>query len=87
LTKRLDGASEVIIKCPEVCMTNRPGMTSQPAQSEHSRAVFKNNLRGEDAYSRHQRYIRDYEQVYGSGRASGSVQKRTDFDVLKAAHR
>ncbi|EJU04915.1 hypothetical protein DACRYDRAFT_104808 [Dacryopinax primogenitus] len=54
-------------------------------QSEHSKSIFRNTLRGEDAYSRHQRYVHDYIDYYG-GRKQVQ-EKKTDFDVLKAAHR
>lgn len=60
-------------------------------QSSHAKALFRNNLQGEDAYARHQRYVRDYARFYSS--SSGSTvsdpapNRRTDFDVLKAAHK
>ncbi|KAG9050202.1 hypothetical protein FS837_007100 [Tulasnella sp. UAMH 9824] len=59
-----------------------------PPQSEHSRAVFRNNLNGETAYQRHQRYVRSA-QLYGDAHLNGesSTAKRTDFDVLKASHK
>ncbi|KZP00584.1 hypothetical protein CALVIDRAFT_524876 [Calocera viscosa TUFC12733] len=65
---------------------------SQPAQSSHAKSVFRNTLRGEDAYARHRRYVREYVDVYqprhGPGPGKGFEQERkTDFDVLKAAHR
>ncbi|KAG8930645.1 hypothetical protein FRC01_002449 [Tulasnella sp. 417] len=57
-------------------------------QSEHSRAVFRNNLNGETAYQRHQRYVRSA-QLYGDAHLSGEsdATKRTDYDVLKASHK
>jgi len=57
-------------------------------QSEHSRSVFRNNLDGETAWQRHQRYVRSA-QLYESteGGSSSSVVKRTDFDALKDAHK
>lgn len=58
-----------------------------PPQSGHSRSVFRNNLNGETAYQRHQRYVRSV-QLYGDSRIGGesSTAKRTDFDILKASH-
>ncbi|KAF8340312.1 folate-sensitive fragile site protein Fra10Ac1-domain-containing protein [Cantharellus anzutake] len=56
-------------------------------QSEHAKSIFRPNITG-TAYERHQKYIRDYVDVYGSSsRPSTSVTKRTDFDVLKERHR
>ncbi|KIO26754.1 hypothetical protein M407DRAFT_243580 [Tulasnella calospora MUT 4182] len=59
-----------------------------PPQSGHSRTVFRNNLNGETAYQRHQRYVHSA-RLYGDASLSGesSAAKRTDFDVLKASHR
>lgn len=56
------------------------------AQSEHSRSVFRNNLRGEDAYSRHVRYITQFQNVYGGGSAGKQV-KRTEMDGLVEKHK
>jgi len=56
-------------------------------QSEHSRSVFRNSLDGETAYQRHQRYVRMV-QSYGEHLTGESLGvRRTDFDVLKDAHR
>ncbi|KAG9015938.1 hypothetical protein FRB90_004114 [Tulasnella sp. 427] len=59
-----------------------------PPQSNYSRSLFRNNLNGETAYQRHQRYVRSA-QLYGDSHISGegSSAKRNDFDVLKATHK
>jgi len=58
-----------------------------PPQSEHARTVFRNNLDGENAWQRHQRYVRSA-QLYNQGAAGSSsqVSRRNDFDALKDAH-
>ncbi|KAG8905942.1 hypothetical protein FRB99_007947 [Tulasnella sp. 403] len=57
-----------------------------PQQPEYARSVFRNNLDGETAYQRHQRYVRSA-QLYGEQIGDSSTAKKTDFDVLKKAHR
>jgi len=56
-----------------------------PQQSDHARSVFRNNLNGETAWQRHQRYVRSA-QLYGQCEAGGTNLKRNDFDVLKESH-
>lgn len=59
------------------------------SQSEHSRTVFRNNLDGETAWQRHQRYVRSAQHYGGEDAEGGSTSgvKRTDFDALKDAHK
>ncbi|KAG9104809.1 hypothetical protein FRC06_009279 [Ceratobasidium sp. 370] len=63
--------------------------TSTPSQSDFARSVFRNNLRGEDAYSRHVRYVTQFQNVYGSGSGSKVPAKsgRTELDGLIQGHR
>jgi len=59
-----------------------------PPQSEHTRSISRNNLRGEDAYLRHKKYIREFADVYGSSSTGdASTSRKTDYDVLKESHK
>lgn len=64
-----------------------PGGAAQ--QSDYARSVFKNNLGGHDAYSRHVRYITQFQNVYGGGGGSGkvAVKGKTELDGLVEKHR
>ncbi|KAG8740877.1 hypothetical protein FRC10_003792 [Ceratobasidium sp. 414] len=66
-----------------------PASTSTSSQSDFARSVFRNNLRGEDAYSRHVRYITQFQNVYGSSSESKAPAKsgRTELDGLVQGHR
>ncbi|KAG8928838.1 hypothetical protein FRC03_010054 [Tulasnella sp. 419] len=56
-----------------------------PTQSAYSASVFRNNLNGEDAYARHQRYVSSA-RLYGEGKSEVSSSRRTEFEALKEAH-
>jgi protein FRA10AC1 len=61
-------------------------------QDDHSRQIFRNNLRGESAWDRHKSYVARYLQVYerdgGKARqARLDSSTRNDWGVLKERHR
>ncbi|KAG8684526.1 hypothetical protein FRC08_013645 [Ceratobasidium sp. 394] len=65
-----------------------PASTSTSSQSDFARSVFRNNLRGEDAYSRHVRYVTQFQNVYGSsGSKLPAKSGRTELDGLIQGHR
>lgn len=64
---------------------SRPGPSKQP-QSDFARSVFSNNLRGEDAYARHVRYITQFQNMYGAGSVP-AVKGKTEMDGLVERHR
>lgn len=62
-------------------------------QSEHSLRIFRNNLHGQSAWDRHQKYVTRYLQVYKRDGEKEARQEqvdstaRNDWDVLKEKHR
>ncbi|CAE7144248.1 unnamed protein product [Rhizoctonia solani] len=58
------------------------------SQSDHARSVFRNNLGGQDAYTRHVRYIAQFQNVYNSGGSTQVKGKgRTEMDGLVENHK
>ena len=57
-----------------------------PPQNAHSREVFKPNLNGEDAYTRHRRQVQ-VAQLYKSVTQDRQADLRTEFDILKDTHK
>ncbi|GBC06933.1 hypothetical protein RclHR1_07150003 [Rhizophagus clarus] len=59
-------------------------------QSEYSKKIFCDNLRGLDAYARHKKFMKDYVNFYGRERGIGqssSKETKTEFDILKENHK
>lgn len=60
-------------------------------QDDHSKKIFRNTLRGQDAWERHQEYVSRYLSVYGDGgkalKARLEARNRNDWDILKEKHR
>ncbi|KAG8773766.1 hypothetical protein FRC12_002323 [Ceratobasidium sp. 428] len=61
-----------------------PASTS--SQSDFARSAFRNNLRGEDAYSRHVRYVTQFQNVYGGSKVPAKSGK-TELDGLIQGHK
>ncbi|CAE6450413.1 unnamed protein product [Rhizoctonia solani] len=58
------------------------------SQSDHARSVFRNNLGGQDAYTRHVRYITQFQNVYNSaGSAQVKAKGRSEMDGLVENHK
>ncbi|CAE6409656.1 unnamed protein product [Rhizoctonia solani] len=57
------------------------------SQSDHARSVFRNNLGGQDAYSRHVRYVVQFQNVYNPGSSPQVVKGRTEMDGLVEHHK
>ncbi|KAJ1307778.1 hypothetical protein OPQ81_001864 [Rhizoctonia solani] len=58
------------------------------SQSEHARSVFRNNLGGQDAYTRHVRYITQFRNVYNPGGSSQAMSKgKSEMDGLVKNHK
>ncbi|KDN48719.1 hypothetical protein RSAG8_02706, partial [Rhizoctonia solani AG-8 WAC10335] len=58
------------------------------SQSDHGRSIFRNNLGGQDAYTRHVRYIAQFQNVYNSGGSTQAKAKgRTEMDGLVENHK
>ncbi|CAE6460768.1 unnamed protein product [Rhizoctonia solani] len=58
------------------------------SQSDHARSVFRNNLGGQDAYTRHVRYITQFQNVYNPGSSTRTNTKgRTELDGLVENHK
>ncbi|KAM3589359.1 hypothetical protein VKS41_000226 [Umbelopsis sp. WA50703] len=56
-------------------------------QSEHSKRIFRNELNGMDAYSRHKRFVRDYIRFYGNSQPKTARVGKTELDILQENHR
>ncbi|CAI2167035.1 13614_t:CDS:2 [Funneliformis geosporum] len=54
--------------------------------SEYSKKVFRDNLQGLDAYTRHKLFMRDYVNFYGHNSQPSNVETKTEFDILKENH-
>ncbi|QRV90044.1 Folate-sensitive fragile site protein Fra10Ac1 [Ceratobasidium sp. AG-Ba] len=61
-----------------------PASTSQ---SDFARSVFRNNLRGEDAYSRHIRYVTQFQNIYGGGSKPAVKSGKSELDGLIEQHK
>ncbi|KAH7341535.1 folate-sensitive fragile site protein Fra10Ac1-domain-containing protein [Rhizoctonia solani] len=58
------------------------------SQSDHARSVFRNNLGGQDAYTRHVRYINQFQNVYNPGSSTRTNAKgKTELDGLVENHK
>ncbi|CUA68494.1 Protein FRA10AC1 [Homo sapiens] [Rhizoctonia solani] len=58
------------------------------SQSDHARSVFRNNLGGQDAYTRHVRYITQFQNVYNpAGSAQVKAKGRSEMDGLVENHK
>ncbi|CAE6438128.1 unnamed protein product [Rhizoctonia solani] len=58
------------------------------SQSDHARSVFRNNLGGQDAYTRHVRYITQFQNVYNpTGSAQVKAKGRSEMDGLVENHK
>ncbi|CAG8494152.1 3070_t:CDS:2 [Paraglomus brasilianum] len=67
---------------------NNTGTLKREEQNEYARSVFRDNLKGLDAYARHKKFMRDYVHFYGN-RASTSAEtvSKTELDILKENHK
>ncbi|CAG8640637.1 14825_t:CDS:2 [Funneliformis caledonium] len=54
--------------------------------SEYSKKIFRDNLQGLDAYTRHKLFMRDYVNFYGNNGQPSNVETKTEFDILKENH-
>ncbi|CAG8630082.1 149_t:CDS:2 [Ambispora gerdemannii] len=65
--------------------------TSLKEQSEYAKSVFRDNLKGLDAFARHKKFINDYVRFYGGKRREAttldSTETKTEFDILKENHK
>ncbi|CCO29642.1 Protein FRA10AC1 [Rhizoctonia solani AG-1 IB] len=58
------------------------------SQSDHARSVFRNNLGGQDAYTRHVRYVKQFQNVYNpGGSAQMKAKGKTEMDGLVEHHK
>ncbi|CAE6477803.1 unnamed protein product [Rhizoctonia solani] len=56
--------------------------------SDHARSIFRNNLGGQDAYTRHVRYITQFQNVYNPGGSTqGKTKGKTEMDGLVENHK
>ncbi|RUS15858.1 folate-sensitive fragile site protein Fra10Ac1-domain-containing protein [Endogone sp. FLAS-F59071] len=60
-------------------------------QSEYAKRIFRNELNGSDAYTRHKKLINDYILFYGRDPSKSSSEiadtVKTELDVLKENHK
>ncbi|KAF8734010.1 Folate-sensitive fragile site protein Fra10Ac1, partial [Rhizoctonia solani] len=58
------------------------------SQSDHARSVFRNNLGGQDAYTRHVRYVTQFQNVYNPSDSTRVQAKgKTEMDGLVEHHK
>ncbi|CAG8462818.1 15278_t:CDS:2 [Funneliformis mosseae] len=55
--------------------------------SEYSKKIFRDNLQGLDAYTRHKLFMRDYVNFYGNNGQPSNVETKTEIDILKENHK
>ncbi|CAG8466551.1 5500_t:CDS:2 [Ambispora leptoticha] len=64
--------------------------TNLKEQSEYAKSVFRDNLKGLDAFTRHKKFINDYVRFYGRKHEAttlDSTETKTEFDILKENHK
>ncbi|KAG9306631.1 hypothetical protein G9A89_004178 [Geosiphon pyriformis] len=73
-------------------MTSEHLVTSKEEQGDYAKSVFRDNLKGLNAFARHQKFINDYVLFYGRQNLAEiknsqlSSAEKTELDILKENH-